>query len=57
MNEIRAVLFDLDNTLVDFIGMKQASCKASSSHGFGRFANERLIMNGWLPLTFGWNRI
>jgi len=30
MNEIRAVLFDLDNTLVDFIGMKQASCKAAA---------------------------
>jgi len=29
MDNIRAVLFDLDNTLVDFIAMKQESCKAA----------------------------
>lgn len=30
MHKIRAILFDLDNTLVDFIHMKQASCKAAA---------------------------
>lgn len=30
MQKIRAVLFDLDNTLVDFIGMKQESVKAAA---------------------------
>lgn len=30
MQRIRAVLFDLDNTLVDFIGMKQESVKAAA---------------------------
>ena len=29
MHKIRAILFDLDNTLVDFIHMKQESCKAA----------------------------
>ncbi|MDD3792604.1 MAG: HAD hydrolase-like protein [Candidatus Bathyarchaeota archaeon] len=30
MEKIRAVLFDLDNTLIDFIAMKQESCKAAA---------------------------
>ena len=30
MNKIRAILFDFDNTLVDFIYMKQESCKAAA---------------------------
>ena len=30
MHKIRAILFDLDNTLVDFIHMKQESCKAAA---------------------------
>ena len=30
MRQIRAILFDLDNTLVDFIHMKQESCKAAA---------------------------
>ena len=30
MHRIRAILFDLDNTLVDFIGMKEESCKAAA---------------------------
>lgn len=30
MNKIRAILFDLDNTLVDFISMKEESCKAAA---------------------------
>ena|SRR5450756_1172431 len=29
MNKIRAILFDLDNTLVDFIRMKEESCRAA----------------------------
>ena len=29
MREIRAVLFDLDNTLIDFIRMKEESCRAA----------------------------
>ena len=29
MQQIRAILFDLDNTLVDFIRMKEESCKAA----------------------------
>lgn len=29
MGKIRAILFDLDNTLIDFIQMKQESCKAA----------------------------
>lgn len=29
MHKIRAILFDLDNTLVDFIRMKEESCKAA----------------------------
>ena len=29
MHEIKAVLFDLDNTLVDFIEMKEKSCRAA----------------------------
>lgn len=29
MHKIRAILFDLDNTLVDFIQMKEESCRAS----------------------------
>jgi FMN phosphatase YigB (HAD superfamily) len=30
MPKIRAVLFDLDNTLIDFIKMKEESCKAAA---------------------------
>ena len=30
MHQIRAILFDLDNTLVDFIRMKEESCKAAA---------------------------
>jgi len=30
MHKIRAILFDLDNTLVDFISMKEESCKAAA---------------------------
>jgi putative hydrolase of the HAD superfamily len=29
MHHIRAILFDLGNTLVDFIRMKEESCRAS----------------------------
>jgi FMN phosphatase YigB (HAD superfamily) len=29
MNTIRAILFDLDNTLIDFIRMKEESCRAA----------------------------
>jgi phosphoglycolate phosphatase-like HAD superfamily hydrolase len=29
MHKIRAILFDLDNTLIDFIRMKEESCRAS----------------------------
>ena len=29
MHKIRAILFDLDNTLVDFIRMKEESCRAA----------------------------
>jgi FMN phosphatase YigB (HAD superfamily) len=29
MPKIRAVLFDLDNTLIDFIQMKEESCRAA----------------------------
>ena len=29
MHKIRALLFDLDNTLVDFIRMKEESCRAA----------------------------
>jgi putative hydrolase of the HAD superfamily len=29
MQKIRAILFDLDNTLVDFIKMKEESCRAA----------------------------
>jgi FMN phosphatase YigB (HAD superfamily) len=29
MHKIRAILFDLDNTLIDFIQMKEESCKAA----------------------------
>ena len=29
MSKIRAILFDLDNTLIDFIQMKEESCRAS----------------------------
>jgi FMN phosphatase YigB (HAD superfamily) len=29
MHHIRAILFDLDNTLVDFIRMKEESCRAA----------------------------
>jgi len=29
MHQIRAILFDLDNTLVDFIRMKEESCRAA----------------------------
>ena len=29
MPKIRAILFDLDNTLVDFIRMKEESCRAA----------------------------
>lgn len=29
MSKIRAILFDLDNTLIDFIYMKEESCKAA----------------------------
>jgi FMN phosphatase YigB (HAD superfamily) len=29
MHRIWAILFDLDNTLVDFIGMKEESCRAA----------------------------
>jgi beta-phosphoglucomutase-like phosphatase (HAD superfamily) len=28
MHKIRAILFDLDNTLVDFIRVKEESCRA-----------------------------
>jgi len=30
MHKIRAILFDLDNTLVDFVYMKEESCKAAA---------------------------
>jgi FMN phosphatase YigB (HAD superfamily) len=30
MQKIRAVLFDLDNTLVDFVKMKEESCRAAT---------------------------
>ena len=30
MSKIRAVFFDLDNTLIDFLQMKQESCKAAA---------------------------
>jgi putative hydrolase of the HAD superfamily len=30
MHKIRAILFDLDNTLVDFIHMKEESCRAAA---------------------------
>jgi FMN phosphatase YigB (HAD superfamily) len=30
MNEIRAILFDLDNTLIDFLRMKEESCRAAA---------------------------
>ena len=29
-DDIKAVFFDLDNTLIDFLGMKDASCRAAS---------------------------
>jgi putative hydrolase of the HAD superfamily len=29
MHRIRAILFDLDNTLIDFIQMKEELCRAS----------------------------
>jgi beta-phosphoglucomutase-like phosphatase (HAD superfamily) len=29
MYRIRAILFDLDNTLIDFIQMKEESCRAA----------------------------
>ena len=29
MYKIRAILFDLDNTLIDFMQMKQESCRAA----------------------------
>ena len=29
MNKTRAILFDLDNTLVDFMQMKEEACKAA----------------------------
>ena len=29
MHKTRAILFDLDNTLIDFMQMKQESCKAA----------------------------
>jgi beta-phosphoglucomutase-like phosphatase (HAD superfamily) len=29
MHRIRAILFDLDNTLIDFIRMKEESCRAA----------------------------
>ena len=29
MQKIRAVFFDLDNTLIDFMQMKEESCKAA----------------------------
>lgn len=30
MERIRAILFDLDNTLVDFLGMKEQACRAAA---------------------------
>jgi putative hydrolase of the HAD superfamily len=30
MHKIRAILFDLDNTLIDFLKMKEESCKAAA---------------------------
>jgi phosphoglycolate phosphatase-like HAD superfamily hydrolase len=30
MQKIRAVIFDLDNTLIDFMGIKQESCRAAA---------------------------
>ncbi len=29
MHQIRAILFDLDNTLVDFVRMKEELCRAA----------------------------
>jgi hypothetical protein len=31
MPKIRAILFDLDNTLIDFIRMKEESCRAAGN--------------------------
>jgi HAD superfamily hydrolase (TIGR01549 family) len=41
MHKIRAILFDLDNTLVDFIRMKEESCRAAIK----AMANSGLQMN------------
>ena len=37
MQKIKAILFDLDNTLIDFMRMKEESCKA---------AVKAMILNG-----------
>jgi phosphoglycolate phosphatase-like HAD superfamily hydrolase len=41
MQKIRAILFDVDNTLIDFMGMKQEGCRAAA----------RAMVLAGLPMT------